>query len=96
MKTLHFTFRGEHYAVNEAGHIKANGLPDFSPSWVFLGGSHHHWCKYVTVPLAEAFREPEKLNGCLGWDRDHGTTRIWGGMWAGRVPRIRGAYVSQH
>lgn len=94
MPTLHFSFRGEHYAVNEAGHINANGIGKFSPTWVFLGGSRHHWSRRVTVSLSEAFKEPAKLNGYLGWDRDHGTTRIWGGAWGGGLPRIRDAYVT--
>ena len=30
-----------------------------------------------TAPIAEAFQHPEKLNGCYGRDRDHGTLRRW-------------------
>lgn len=94
-KTLHFTFRGEHYAVDELGRINANGIGHHSASWIFLGGSSHHWCNNITVPLAVAFEHPERLNGCLGWDRDHGTTRRWGGQYCGRLPRIREAYVTK-
>jgi hypothetical protein len=93
MKTLHFTFRGEQYEVNEQGHIKANGLTYFSDQWIFLGGSSHHWHNRVTVTLAEAFVDPSRLNGCYGWDKDHGTTRTWGGLYFGKTPRIQRAYV---
>jgi hypothetical protein len=92
-KTLVFYFRGEEYRVNSQGHIKANGLPEHSPGWVFLGGSRHHWRNGVDVDLHTAFENPSLLNGCLGWDVDHGTTRRWGGQYFGRIPRIQNAHV---
>ena len=95
MKILHFSFRGTHYQVNEKGHIKANALNDFSPTWIFLGGSTHHWHNSVTIPLHEVFENPGKLNGCLGWDKDHGTIRCWGGSYGGKLPRIKEAYVDE-
>lgn len=95
MQHLHFTFRGEPYVVNEKGHIKANGLPYFSKDWIFLGGSSHHMHNRVTVPLATALEHPERLNKCYGWDKDHGTTRTWGGQYFGKVPRIERAYVEE-
>ena len=49
MKTLVFYHRGETYEVNERGEIKANGLTYFSHSWIFLGGSSHHWHNRITV-----------------------------------------------
>ena len=94
MKTLHFTFRGQPYMVNEQGHINANGIGHFSPSWVFVGGSKHHMNQRPTVYLQHAFQFPEHLSGCYGWDLDHGTLRTWGGQWAGRIPRIENAYVT--
>ena len=94
MKILSFRFRGEEYQVNEFGQIKANGLDDFSNSWLFLGGHKHHWAGYIGVPLAECFKHPEKLNGCLGWDRDHGTLRRWGGRYNGKLPRITSAHIT--
>ncbi len=95
-KILYFTHRGDHYAVNEKGWIECNERGYFSDTWRFLGGSTHHWHNRVTVPLAEAFKNPKALNGCLGWDIDHGTTRVWGGRWAGKLPRIRNAHVVEH
>jgi hypothetical protein len=92
-KILVFMFRGEIYEVNEQGHIKANGLKDFSPTWVFLGGSRHHWSNHIDVTLKEAFEMPGLLDRCLGWDKDHGTTRRWGGRYYGKLPRIRNVYV---
>ena len=92
-RELRFTFRGEEYRVNEEGHINANGIGHFSKDWIFLGGSCHHWCNTVSFPLKVAFENPGLLNGCLGWDRDYGTTRQWGGRYCGKLPRISNARV---
>ena len=88
MKVLRFYFRGELYEINEQGHIKANGLNDFSSTWIFLGGSRHHWRNGIDVSLQQAFENPGLLDGCIGWDLDHGTTRQWGGRYYGKLPRI--------
>jgi hypothetical protein len=92
-KTLHFEHRGEWYKVDEQGRINANGIGHHSPTWIFLGGPKHHTSNRVTVPLTMAFDNPGALVGCLGWDRDHGTTRTWGGAYCGKLPRITQAYV---
>jgi hypothetical protein len=94
MKILNFKFRDQFYKVNEQGHINANGIGKFSPTWVFLGGSKHHWNNHITTTLQEAFKNPKSLENCLGWDKDHGTTRTWGGMYCGRIPRITNVYVT--
>lgn len=94
MRVLHFTFRGQEYKVNEQGHINANGIGYYSKDWVFLGGSSHHWHNRITVTLQEAFDMPGLLDRCIGWDRDHGTVRQWGGMYYGKLPRIRNVYIT--
>ena len=94
MRILNFTFRGEHYKVDELGRINANGIGHFSSTWIFLGGTKHHWSRHIDINLAKCFENPTLLNGCLGWDRDHGTTRQWGGCYAGKLPRIANAYLS--
>ena len=93
MKVLEFEFRGQIYRVDENGFIKANGLKDYSDTWVFLGGSSHHWHTHITVSKNDAFERPDRLNGCLGWDSDSGTVRQWRGLYAGKLPRIRNATV---
>jgi len=93
MKVLQFSFRGEIYQVDKIGRIKANGLKTFSDNWIFLGGSSHHWHNHITVTLQQAFEMPGLLDGCLGWDRDHGTLRQWGGSYYGKLPRIRNAQI---
>ena len=93
MKVLEFVFRGETYLVNEEGHINANGINKFSKTWIFLGGSSHHWHTHITVTLKDAFDFPGMLNGCLGWDADHGTVSQWRGQYYGRLPRINNAHV---
>lgn len=88
MKILQFYFRGEKYLVNEKGEINANGIGYHSSTWIFLGGTKHHWSNHVTVTLKQAFENPKSLEGCLGFDKDHGTTRMWGGCYNGKLPRI--------
>jgi len=95
MKTLEFNFRGQLYKVDEQGRIDANGINHFSNTWIFLGGSSHHWHNHITVTRQQAFENPKLLNGCIGWDRDHGTLRRWGGQYCGRLPRISGAHISE-
>jgi len=95
MKILHFYFRGMEYLVNEKGEINANNIGRFSPDWIFLGGSEHHWHNHITVPLAKAFEWPLLLNRCLGWDRDHGTVRQWRGYYYSRIARIQNAYIEE-
>jgi len=96
MKILNFSFRGQYYKVNEKGEINANGINHFSSTWIFLGGSSHHWHNHITVTLKQAFDKPELLNGCLGWDNDHGTVRQWGGYYCGRIPRISNCYITNN
>jgi hypothetical protein len=96
MKVLHFKFRDDYYQVNEEGHIKTQKLTGFSPTWVFLGGSKHHWSNRINVSLKDAFDNPKLLEGCLGWDKDHGTTRQWGGSYNGKLPRISNVYVTEN
>jgi len=93
MKILNFYFRGQLYKVNEAGEINANGIEHYSTAWLFLGGTKHHWSNHITVKLSEVFNDPTILNGCLGFDRDHGTVRQWGGRYNGKLPRISGAHI---
>jgi hypothetical protein len=95
MKILNFTFRGKPYKVDENGRINANGIGHYSDTWIFLGGTKHHWSNSVTVSLADAFKDPIKLNGCLGFDRDNGTMREWGGGYDnGKLPRISNAHIT--
>lgn len=96
MKTLNFKFRGEYYQIDEQGRINANGLNKFSDNWIFLGGTKHHWSNRITVTRDAAFNNPELLNGCLGFDKDHGTTRQWGGCYMGKLPRITNCYVKEN
>lgn len=93
IKVLSFYCRGEQYLVNEEGHINANNIGYFSSKWLFLGGTKHHWSNRIQHSLKDAFENPQLLNGCLGWDRDHGTLRQWGGRYNGKLPRISGAQI---
>jgi len=96
MRVLNFTFRGESYRVNKKGYINTDAFHGFSDTWIFGGGIKHHWGTKVSVTLADAFENPERLNGCLGSDIDHGTMRIWGGRYNGKLPRIENCYVENN
>ena len=93
MKTINFSFRGRQYEVDESGRINANGINHFSDTWIFLGCTKHHWSNHITVTLKDAFNDPTLLNGCLGFDKDHGTIRQWCGQYCGKLPHISGAYI---
>lgn len=93
-KILRFYFRGQIYNVDEKGRINANSLNYFSDNWIFLGGTKHHWSNHITITREMAFQNPELLNGCLGFDLDHGTTRKWGGLYSGKLPRITYAHIT--
>ena len=41
----------------------------------------------------EVAKQVLKIAGTLVWDVDHGTTRRWGGMYAGKIPRVANPYV---
>jgi hypothetical protein len=92
-KFLCFSFFGKPYRVDSKGRINANGLNYFSNNWIFLGGSSHRWHNRITVTREQALENPKLLNGCLGWDMDHGTARQWGGRYLGRLPRILNAHI---
>ena len=89
---LLFQCRGEWFKVNNDGFITpANGRDEFSGGWEFLGVSFHHWRRGVDLLFSQDI-DPTKLIGGLVWDRDHGTTRQWGGQYNGKLPRITSAY----
>ena len=95
MKILNIVIRGELFKVNKQQHIKRTDMEfNYSPTWLFLGGSPHHWHNRIIVSCSEAFEKPELLKGCLFWDRDHGTMRQWRGGYFGRLPRITSAYIT--
>jgi hypothetical protein len=94
MKTLSFIYRGEKYLVNEKGEIKANGLNNFSSTWIFLGGSKYWNSRGIDFNLSDIFQNPNLLNGCYGWDKDHGTTRQWGGLYNGKIPKINSCQIA--
>jgi hypothetical protein len=91
---LVFTFRGKVYKVDEKRRINANGIGHFSNEWLFIGGTKGNIDQgRVDVDCKEAFANPSLLNGCYGIDKDHGSYRMWGGMYNGKVPTIQGAHV---
>ena len=88
---LHFKCRGEWFKVNGDGFMTQENNEDFSGCWRFIGVSFHHWRNGLDVYYSSKTL-PENLIGGLVWDVDHGTTRQWGGRYAGKLPRIQSAY----
>jgi len=89
---LYFKCRGEYFKVNEDGYMTQKKNSDFSGQWKFLGVSFHHWRNGIDIRYSEKTL-PENLIGGLVWDLDHGTTRMWGGRYMGKLPRITQAWV---
>ena len=96
-QVLKFCCRGEWYKVKPNGDLLqvANTYNEWGETWKFLGVSFHHWRQGIDLSVTEAFQEPKKLIGGLVWDRDHGTSRQWGGQYNGKLPRITQAYTEQ-
>jgi hypothetical protein len=91
---LHFQARGQYFTVNKKGEIKSVKSSGFSPTWIILGFSTHHWRSFPDIPLEDAFKHPHSIVKGLVWDKDHGTTRVWGGRYAGKLPRVTAAWVN--
>lgn len=91
---LHIEIRGEYYTIDKDGNITRDDMPNMesSDNWKFLGVSTHHWQNNVVHSFSAIWNEPQlAINGYV-WDRDHGTTRTWGGKYCGRIPRITKAW----
>jgi len=106
-KYLEFSHHGETFRVSleedTYGHIfyrRAGdgtefhfGLPH--PQWRIIGFSKSHLETSPSISLSDVERDPKKAEKTLVWDVDHGTTRRWGGMWRGKVPRVEGPTVKE-
>lgn len=101
MRILHIQHRGTWYKISlekaTLGHVMQYGehrfpLPNWS--WRILGFSTHHWHRSITIPLTPDIAA-NVVKNCLVWDKDHGTTRIWGGSYCGKLPRVQSAYITE-
>jgi hypothetical protein len=99
MKTLSFRCRGEVVTVSleseTLGHIiEGNGIKWLLPhdSWRIVGFSRHHMSRSFSPLTTET--QPADVDGCLVWDRDHGTLRTWMGSYQNRLPRASNATIS--
>jgi len=96
-RVLKFECRGGWYKVKENGDMLQvdNTYNEWDGNWRFLGVSFHHWTKHVELTCKETFKNPKALLKGIVWDVDHGTTRLWGGSYCGRLPRITAAYIEE-
>ena len=100
MRTLNFTHGGTSYSCSlepeTLGHVTRYGEHVFALphlSWKILGFSSHHWHNRITILLTPEI-DPTILKRCFVWDSDHGTTRTWGGQYAGKLPCISSAWIT--
>ena len=97
MKTLYFTIRGELYKVKENGDMiqTDNTYNKWNDSWRLLGVSTHHMQRHATITVKELFENPKRMIKGYLWDKDHGTKRLWGGKYYGKLPRVTQAFVEE-
>lgn len=94
-KILFFEIRGEWYKVNTKGEMTQTKNNDFSDNWIFSGVSFHHWRQSIDLKFKD-MKDVKDIIGGRVWDVDHGTTRLWGGLYNGKIPRITNAYYLDH
>jgi hypothetical protein len=63
-------------------------------NWEIIGVSKHHWRRDIDIPITSDV-DPNSLIKGIVWDVDHGTTRIWGGLYYGKIPRIQSAWIEE-
>jgi len=97
MKTLEFQCRGNWYSCNEKGDIIESDGRKMSGDgqWRFLGVSTHHWHNRIIYMFADIWDNPELAKKGIVWDYDHGTIRVWGGLYFGKQPRITACYIKE-
>lgn len=99
-KYLYFECRGESFIINKKGQLmQERAFHDpcyggFHDSWKVLGFSTHHWRNSPDISVNEAFRNPEKIRNTIVFDIDHGTVRVWGGSYYGKLPRVTRVILS--
>jgi len=94
MKILIILIRGNYYKINCKGEIFGgeHDLTEPSGDWLFLGTSTHHMNNRVIHSFHEIWKNPSLAVKGYMWDKDHGTTRTWSGLYYGQLPRIEACY----
>lgn len=99
-KLLCFRHRGEVFKVNEKLQVRPESSSDLGPcyykfddGWRLLGFSSRPNCRTPNVDLEAVWRDPKLAVGSYVWDVDHGTTRMWSGMYEGKIPRVEAAWL---
>ena len=85
--------RGQHFRVSPSGNILqfGNTYNTMGKSWRLEGFTKHHF-SHSPVPFKEAVKNPASIVNSIIWDVDHNTTRVWGGSYAGKQPRVQSFY----
>ena len=88
-EVLYLSIRGEKYKIHSNGDIERTDMV-FSPSeeWKFLGVSTHWRNNHIVHSFEDIWDKPELALKGYVWDLDHGTTRMWGGQYNGKLPRV--------
>ncbi len=82
--------RGSWYRITPKGYI---GIGDVKPTntWKVYGISKHHMKRspdYKWDEIKKMLDSGKSIEGYF-WDVDHGTVRLWGGSWAGKIPKAK-------
>ena len=91
--------RGEkYYLTNQGWFVQTSYLTNPDPwnkpsrNWRVYGLSFHHWRRSPDLLWSEIKAKLDKGEGIPEgylWDVDHGTTRLWGGSYFGKVPKAQ-------
>lgn len=87
------TGRGQTYMLTPEGHIKRTDMAHSpSSSWVVVAvvprwNSRPQYGTNDWPALKSELDAGKTISGYL-YDRDHGTLRMWGGIYGGKVPKV--------
>ena len=60
----------------------------FSDKWKLLGVTKKWNRNSLDVKFDEIWEDPGRMRSGYVYDLDHGTTRMWGGRYNGKLPRV--------
>ena len=92
-KYLEFYCRGELFIVNELGNIMSRDAFDagqhFLGQWTLRGVTKRWNRNSLDVTFKEIWDDPRRMYNGYVYDNDHGTNRMWGGSYDGKIPRVQ-------
>ena len=92
-KYVEFYCRGGMFIADSEGrittreHFDTGG--DFSGGWILRGVAKKWNRNSIDVTFAEIWDDPSRMYNGYVYDTDHGTNRMWGGRYEGKIPRVQ-------